>query len=665
MKSKYFNRDALYIYLLVVVSALVYLPNGLRLTYFQDDWYYIYDGLIAGAKVFRTMFAIDRPARGYFFELYFSLFGAQPIFWHVGAYLWRLLGALGALWLFNILWNKERKFAFFAALLFAIHPSYFWWVGGVEYQPMIASLALQVFSMVFTVKVVIAEQRRQKILFIAAAILSGWAYIALVDYAVGMEIFRLLCIYLIIARRYETLLEKIRVTIQEWLAYAAIPMGYLIWRTFFFENQRKATDLGLQLSALAHDPATVLSKWINLLFSSSVTLGLTSWIEQFKRYFLRLDVREVVVGMVIAVFIFIALIIAEKNSTGENTAPLDRTSKEALMLGFFGLTIGIVPVIIANRYVNLDIYSHYGLPASLAAAVLLAGVIHALGNRALRFGFFSAAIILASLTHYALSKQVLNQENAIERFWWQSSWRIPALRPDSTLITQYPSRLGEEAYGLLEPPNLIYFDEPRAEIPVRYPVSAIMPTRQNTEAIESGQRQKMESYRTHNTILNYKNILLLAQPTSESCVRVIDGKKYLPSEFDTENVKRIAPFSNLGIIRSGAEFHTPQVFAFGAEPVREWCYYFEKADFAAQQSQWDEAANLGDKALRLGFSPADPVEWFPFLQAYIMTGNGDKINQIAGEMSKSQFIKEQACLLSSASSLDVKITDKMNELFCK
>src|SRR5690606_17228567 len=137
---------------LLLISAVVYLPRIGDLTYYRDDWYYIYDGMVGGAKVFHEMFRIDRPARGFFFEWYFSMLGANPLPWHIGAFLWRGLSAVGALWLFNILWRDARKFNFIAALLFAIYPGYFWWISAIEYQPMIASLALQVFSIAFTLK---------------------------------------------------------------------------------------------------------------------------------------------------------------------------------------------------------------------------------------------------------------------------------------------------------------------------------------------------------------------------------------------------------------------------------------------------------------------------------------------------------------------------------
>ncbi|HMV30126.1 MAG TPA: hypothetical protein PKE23_12115, partial [Anaerolineales bacterium] len=195
MKKKNFPE----ILSLLLISAIVYLPHIGSLTYYKDDWYYIYDGMLGGAKIFHEMFRIDRPARGFFFEWFYALFGPNPLPWHLSVIVWRALAALGALWIFNLLWKENRKFNFIAALLFAIYPGYFWWISAIEYQPMIASLALQVFSIAFTLKAIQSTKNVEKAAYGIASILTGWSYIALVDYAIGMEAFRFIAVYLLIA----------------------------------------------------------------------------------------------------------------------------------------------------------------------------------------------------------------------------------------------------------------------------------------------------------------------------------------------------------------------------------------------------------------------------------------------------------------------------------
>ena len=167
---------------------------------------------------------------------------------------------IGALWLFQLLWPRDRRVAFGAALLFAVYPGYLWWVSPIEYQPMIASLALEVFSIVFTLKAIQSGRPFVKAVYAVAAILTGWAYIALVDYAIGMEIFRFLCVFLLVRREqnlkavsfWRTGIQAVRT----WLLYGLIPVGILIWREFFFTNTRKATDASLQLGMLISSPGS-------------------------------------------------------------------------------------------------------------------------------------------------------------------------------------------------------------------------------------------------------------------------------------------------------------------------------------------------------------------------------------------------------------------------
>jgi len=135
---------------LALMTAPVYIPFVLRLTYYRDDWYYAYDGLVGPSGVFRTMFASDRPLRGWFFEVYLYVFGISPFPYHLGMYFWRLAGGLGVTWLVIQLWPRHWQAAFISGLLYAIYPGFTWWVGGLEYQPMAASAALMVFSFGFT-----------------------------------------------------------------------------------------------------------------------------------------------------------------------------------------------------------------------------------------------------------------------------------------------------------------------------------------------------------------------------------------------------------------------------------------------------------------------------------------------------------------------------------
>ena len=271
---------------LVLISALTYLPDVRSLSYYRDDWYYMYDGLIAGPRIFEIMFLHLRPARGPLFAILFSLFGNSPLPYQLVLYLWRILGGLGMFWLFDLLWPKRRNARFFAALMFTIYPGFLWWVAGVEYQPMVLSLGLHVFSIALTFKAIQTEPVWKKTLWYVLSLLTGWYALALVDYAIGMEVFRLMGIFLLVHRK-STRSALWRKTIETFKLAAPvllIPLMYLLWRQIFFENWRKATDIGLQLTAI-FSSLTAFFWWCIYLIQSALNVSVFAWGVPFGQLF--------------------------------------------------------------------------------------------------------------------------------------------------------------------------------------------------------------------------------------------------------------------------------------------------------------------------------------------------------------------------------------------
>jgi hypothetical protein len=640
---------------LLLISAIVYLPHIGNLTYYKDDWYYIYDGMLGGAKIFHEMFRIDRPARGFFFEWYFSLIGTNPLAWHVGAFVWRALAAVGALWIFNILWKENRKFNFIAALLFAIYPGYFWWISAIEYQPMIASLALQVFSIAFTLRGLQVESHKLKVAYMAGAILTGWSYIALVDYAIGMEAFRFIAVYVLVTRESQnTFLKKLLAALKAWAWTVVIPLGIIIWRVFFFTNERKATDIGGQLSVFLANPVAISMDWFFQIYNSLLNLSVLAWMNQFPAFVQMMRLRDVGFGIVIAVLVVMLVVFAERRikalaESKDEDGNQSQVTHEALILGGLGMVFGILPVIMANRTINISGFSHYGLPASLAAAVFMAVAVELISIQRIRAIVLYAVIAFAALSHFGIATNAVTEETALQNFWRQVSWRVPALRSGTTLVIHYPlPGMGDGGFALMEAANVIYFPEFTGEIPVHYPISGLTLNSENLPGILDGTQVVESGYRSHTYTLDYSNVLVLSQPTLNSCVHVIYGAQPLISEYDPLNVSLVASQSKIENVIADAEPVLPPVSIFGEETARGWCNYFQAADLAAQIGDWEKVSTLGDEAIALSLSPEDRVEWLPFLKAYAITGDAETLKQLAKRVVGEKAIRLQACEMLSA-----------------
>ena len=659
---------------LLLISALVFLPHIGGLTYYKDDWYYIYDGMLGGARIFHEMFRIDRPARGFFFEWYYALFGPNPLPWHLGAFIWRALAALGALWIFNILWKNNRRFNFVVVLLFAIYPGYFWWISAIEYQPMIASLALQVFSIAFTLKAIQSTSISEKVAYGIGSILTGWSYIALVDYAIGMEAFRFVAVYLLVNRNLQTTYwNRLFVAVKTWVWTLSIPLGIVIWRVFFFTNERKATDIGGQLAGFIASPVAASVDWFFQAYKSLLNLSVLAWINQFPSFVQSMRQRDIAIGILLVLAVILLFVYAEKRIklSAESKLMEDdqtQTVKEALTLGGLGMVFGVLPVVMANRYIDIAGFSHYGLPASLAAAVFMAGAIELISFQRVRTTILYALIGFAVLSHFSIATNAVMEIKALQNFWRQVSWRVPALRPGATLVIHYPTPgMGDGGLALIEAANVMYFPEATNEIPVHYPLAGLTLNSENMPGILDGTQVNESGYRSHTYTIDYTNILVMSQPTLNSCVHVMTATNPLLSEYDPLDVALVAPRSNIENVIVGSEPVSPPESIFGNEPERGWCNYFQEADLAAQRGDWERVAALGDEAIALSFSPEDRVEWLPFLKGYAITGDAQSLKQLAKRIVGERTIRLQAC--EWLTNIEEPLTDEVRETidasYCK
>lgn len=681
-KKKFFPETIF----LFLISAIVFLPHIGNLTYFKDDWYYIYDGMLGGAKIFHEMFRIDRPARGFFFEWAYALFGPNPLPWHLAAFLWRIAAAFGAFQIFNLLWKDNRRFNFIAALLFAIYPGYFWWISTIEYQPMIASLALQVFSIAFTLKAIQptapaavpgggdAALSVKKAAFIIGAILTGWSYIALVDYAIGMEAFRFVAVYLLVNRDSPNAFwNRLLVTAKAWAWTILIPLGIAIWRVFFFTNERKATDIGGQLAVFFANPVAASVDWFFQAYKSLLNLSVLAWMDQFPPFVQSMRQRDIALGVLLAAGVILLVVYAEKQiKFSAESKPVDgdqtQIVKEALTLGGLGMLFGVLPVVMANRYVDITGFSHYGLPASLAAAIFMAAGIELISIPRARTTILYAIIGFAVLSHFSIAANAVAEIKALQNFWRQVSWRVPALRPGATLVIHYPTPgMGDGGLALIEAANIMYFPEAVNKVPVHYPLAGLTLNSENMPGILDGTQVHESGYRSHTYTIDYTNILVMSQPTLNSCVHVMTASNPLISEYDPLDVSLVAPQSKIENVIVDSEPVSPPETIFGNEPERGWCNYFQEADLAAQRGDWERVAALGDEAIALSLSPEDRVEWLPFLKGYAVTGDADSLKQLARRIVGERIIRLQACewLTNIEEPLSDDIKQVIDKDYCK
>ena len=675
MLNLLFDRWWKRVLLFALIVGFVYLPSAFQLTYYRDDWYYAYDALVGPAGIFRALFSSDRPARGPFYEIYYALFGMNPIAYHIGMYFWRATGGLAVTWLFAMLWPRQRQAGFLAGLLFALYPGFTWWVSGIEYQPMVASAALMVLSLALTIHALYTTKPIVRIISILGSIATGWIYLSLVEYAAGMEVLRFILVYLWVARGASALFwRKLNLALRKWAISSIIPFGFIIWRFVFFNSERKATDLGAQLGIFLVDPVKTSLHWLINFLVSLINVTLAAWISPLMSNFFSGNLREILNGFLFAflavVLGWLALYLTEAGKSREEDAGDANWQMDVIGVGSAGLVLGILPVILANRQISFPNFSHYALPASFGVVFLAGGLTCLIENKNVKSFVWMVLLALSALTHQGLGASAVREEQVIAGFWQQMVWRAPSLAQGTTLMVYYPDfDYGEDTDIVWGPANYIYYSKLQGQIPVNAPIAALTTGDQDVYKVLLGHDDQESPYRTHTMTLNYDNMLVISQPSVQSCVHVVDARWPEFSVSDKPALLSLASFSRIDNVDTASNPVKLPAFLFGRELEQRWCFYYQKAELARQQGDWEEVARIGYEVEKLGYHPNDQIEWMPFLQAYALLGDQKELKDISTRINTEKFYKKQACEILRTMprygyTLQPGMIGFVNELFC-
>lgn len=658
------NRIILPILFLIILSAVAYLPLISRFGYTHDDWYLMYSAGAYGPSVFRDIFSVDRPMRALVMIPAYLLFGENPLYYNLSAYFFRVLGALAFFWILSLLWSRARTATTLIAALFVIYPGFLSQPNGIDYQSHIMGLASALFSVALTLKAILSESRATKLGLHFLAMLTAVFYLGQMEWYIGFEFFRWACVFLLAARNGGTLLHKARRAV-EW-AYPALagPGLFLIWRIFFFESERGATDVDFQFLQFIQYPIQTLYHWTVQVAQDLFDVTLAAWViplAQLTGYIQRW-------GGALAILTTAALVVAlYRSKLGETSSEPDQAdfTREAFLLGALTAIGGLIPIAVVNRDVVFPAFSRYSLVSSAGVAILIVTALMHLNRRTLQLGVIAVLSLIALLTHHGNAVKYANDSDALRYFWWQVAWRVPQFEKNVTLVAVYPAGAIEEDYFVWGPANLIYYPEKQNEKNIQPGLFAAIVNRDTVLKALTRQRQEYDQRKNIITYANYRNIVILTQPTASACVRVIDGTRPELSHWDLDAIRVMSPYSEMEHVLADEAPHAPPEVVFGPEPTHGWCFFYQKADLARQQGDWEAVLEIGGQAFDQNLSPADPIEWMPFLQAYAATGNVERLTELAPVVTADPYVAQQAChILLSMENPSNDVIETVDSLYC-
>ncbi|NWF62838.1 MAG: hypothetical protein HXY38_00905 [Chloroflexi bacterium] len=621
--------------LLAIITILAY---GLLLPFtgfYWDDWPFAWIAQFLGPAEFIPAFMPFRPFLGPVFYLTTSLIAPIPLYWQVFALIIRFLIGITAWWMFQQIFPNRKTLPYLAALLMLVFPGYSQhWVALTHINQELIPFLFYLLSFGFTFKSI----RTQKQTDITIALLLQICGIFPTEYFFGIEGIRFLLLLSVLPG---TLSQRVTKTLKVWLPHLLLWVLNAAWLAFYYRfGPYNSYEVA---AASTPNILSFLTQALDALWKA----GFFIWIQVLVLSVSSLPAPAslLTLGLVALSFFFLTRFLLR-------SAKPDEPNEKAILIyliptGILGILLGRLPSLAANLPLTLQSsYDRFMISIMLGATLFIIAILELLiKNHRLRIMTFSALIALG------IGQQFFNA-NIFRRDWqqqgniyWQMAWRIPALKPNTVLLTHQMPIDYETDLSFTAPINWMYAPEyTRSDLPymLLYTEKRIggstLPSLERDAAIQY-------PYRTVNFESSTSNVVVIYMPPN-GCLRVLDPQRGHTDIYDNiaEPFTQSIPLSDPSrIIIEGNRSALPMFFP---EPAANWCFYFTQAELANQRGDYSAAAQLGNEAFHSGLRPSDPREWLVFIEAYAMNGDRERALDISQQaLKKDSKMLKAVCMV--------------------
>ncbi len=639
----------------LLFGAVVLLAYGLlarQQGFYWDDLPFAWIGHFFGAEGYARYFATNRPLRTWFFALFNSLLGQNPFYWQLFALFWRWMTGVTLWGLLRLIWPKAERQILWVVLLFLVYPGFGQQYIAINYSNF---FFIQTVFFVSLALMVLALKRRRWFWSLTAASLALSALnLFTLEYFAMLDLLRPILLWVVVAENqtftteYTENTEKnkkicvhspLLLTTYHFLPYFLLLTSYLLWRVFIFKFQTYQPVLADEMQV---SPWVASLGLLGTVLHDLYVTGIEAWFRVFSLPNLaEFGPRSTLVyaGAVIAgaagVVAFSWVTGAGQKSRPEPVEGPGTQRKTALTWigsGLVTMLLSGVPFWLTRLPIRLEFPNdRFTLPFALGVSLVLVGLLDLLPPRR-----WLQPVVVSLLVGLAIGVQFQNANlyrrdwTLLKSFFWQLTWRAPALEPD-TLLLSFASPVAHSSDNSMTAPlNWTYAPGLSGwQMPYLYYFIDVR-LGKSLPALEPG-LPIFEDYLTTYFKGNTSNAVVLdyAPP---GCLRILHpgydaGIPLLPPL-----TKDALPLSNPDRILDDGSAARPPEALFGPEPEHRWCYYFEKAELARQGGNWAEVARLGEEAFALGDYPNEATERVVFLEGYARTGELDKARKLSDQV---------------------------------
>jgi hypothetical protein len=573
-----------------------------------------------------------------------STLGTNPLYWQILALVLRVLISIASYWTLNLILPRQKFTTLTASLLLLVFPGYSQhFVALTHINQELLALFFYIVSFGFTAQAL----HTKKTVYVIYAIVFQVLGIFPTEYFFTTEALRFCFILIALnttasssistsngesnsqGKQNTKLLSSLwlhaKAALRIWLPYLVVWAANGAWLFYYY---RFGPYNSYSITVDDSQPGSRLSlvAFIDALYK----VGGVIWVQIITLLSENFFAPSNLITLSLVIIVFITCVIYLLRSKISNE------SNHALFLigtGTVGILLGRIPSWAAGLPLVLQSINDRFMVSMMVGGVLfITGVLELIRHEKARI-ILSALLIAFEVGQQFYNANIFRRDWEKQReFYWQMTWRIPALEKGTLILAQELPLEFETDFSATAAVNWIYAPDYKAydELPF-----ALMYTRSR---LGGGKLPSLEPdtpatfpFRTVTFNGNTSKSITVFMPDN-GCLRVLDpvynnGNVY---ERYPRSLRNSIPLSDTTLIKAGPQAQPDEV-VFGEEPEHNWCFYYEKAELARQFEDWAEVVRLGDQA----FSKLEPsglidgYELLPFIEGYALTGDFAKASKLS------------------------------------
>jgi hypothetical protein len=597
------------------------------LGFYWDDWPMAWFANTVGPTGMLDVLSTDRPFLTGIYLLTTSVLPIKPIYWQIFALISRWLCGVSLYWALTKIWPNLPKQMLWVSMLFTVFPGFKQQPISIIYGNGFVLLSSFFLSLGLMIKAFDATGKKKLFTILASVFLQIFTIFS-TEYYAGLELLRILIIWFKYGLDIRNFKAWFTAMFKNYFPYAIGLLLFFIWRVFIFKFP---TYQPVSLAELEESRFPAVITFLNRMVQDIYLTIWKAWSDIFN--FPNINTIKgsseifywvLLLILIPGIFIGLKFLSGKKSTIEQNQNQFADSENQILIFSLAAIFLGAIPFWATNLPIQLVYpYDRFFLSLMFGSSLFLVYAI----NKFLS-GETTKIMFLAIIISFSIGAQINNANtyrrewNVLNDFFWQLSWRVPEIEENTMLLTEtFPLEYFSDN-SLTAPLNWIY-DTTDSHTPLKYMMfltdirlGGSLP---NLDAGTDVYKEYRSTYFEGNT-----NQSIGFFYTTDACLRVLDPALSPDDPLLPETIDQIVDLSDPSrIISSTANPVKPDETIFENEPQHGWCYYFQKADLARQNKDWDTIVEIEQHLAENQMSTETASEYMPVIEGMVATGNWD------------------------------------------